>query len=131
VGVLATAAPDGRPRQSVVDYARDGDQLLVSTRSARLKARDVQRTDWASLCVRADGQPYSWATLAGPAESLAKDIGPPTALIIQHIADNEPPEAQSDEALAAVDRVILAISVERVSAMATCRSSARVGMKSR
>jgi hypothetical protein len=28
----------------------------------------------------------------------------------------EPPEAQSDEALAAVDRVILAITVERVSA---------------
>jgi hypothetical protein len=54
---------------------------LVSTLSARLKPRDVQRTDWASLCVRGDEQP------------------------------------QSDEALAAVDRVILAISVVRVSAM--------------
>jgi hypothetical protein len=29
----------------------------------------------------------------------------------------EPPEPQSDEALAAVDRVILAITVERVSAV--------------
>jgi PPOX class probable F420-dependent enzyme len=118
VGVLATAAPDGRPRQSVVYYARDGDQLLVSTLSARLKARDAQRTDWASLCVRGDEQPYPSATFAGPAEILTKDIGPPTALIMQRIADtDEPPEAQSDEALAAVDPVLLAISVERVSAM--------------
>lgn len=52
------------------------------------------------------------------AEILTKDIGPPTALIMQRIAGtDELPEAQSDEALAAVDRVILAISVERVSAM--------------
>lgn len=37
---------------------------------------------------------------------------------MQRIAGtDEPPEAQRDEALAAVDRVILAISVERVSAM--------------
>jgi hypothetical protein len=34
------------------------------------------------------------------------DIGPPTALIMQRIADtDEPPEAQRYEALAAVDRV--------------------------
>jgi PPOX class probable F420-dependent enzyme len=118
VGVLATAAPDGKPRQSVVYYARDGDRLLVSTLSARLKARDVRSTGWASLCVRGDEQPYPSATFSGRAEILTKDIGPPTALIIQRIAGtHELPEAQSDEALAAVDRVILAISVERVSAM--------------
>ena len=118
VGVLATAAPDGRPRQSVVYYARDGDRLLVSTLSARLKARDVRRTGWASLCVRGDEQPYPSATFSGRAEILTEDVGPPTALIMQRIAGtDEPPEAQSDEALAAVDRVVLAISVERVSAM--------------
>jgi hypothetical protein len=41
-----------------------------------------------------------------------------TAAIMQRIAGtDELPEAQRDEALAAVDRVILAISVERVSAI--------------
>ena len=118
VGVLATAAADGRPRQSVVYYARDGDRLLVSTLSGRLKARDVRRTGWASLCVRGDEQPYPSATFSGTAEILTEGIGPPTALIMQRIAaTDEPPEAQSDEALAAVDRVVLAISVARVSAM--------------
>ena len=31
VGVLATLAPDGQPRQSLVYYARDGERLLIST----------------------------------------------------------------------------------------------------
>jgi PPOX class probable F420-dependent enzyme len=115
VGVLATKAPDGKPRQSVVYYARDGERLLISTESKRLKARDVQRTGWASLCVRGDEQPYPSAVFAGPAEILTKDIGPATAAIMQRIAAmSEPPKPQTDDALADVDRVILAITVERV-----------------
>jgi PPOX class probable F420-dependent enzyme len=118
VGVLATIASDGKPRQSVVYYAREGDRLLISTLSKRLKARDVGPTAWASLSVRGDEQPYPSATFSGPAEILTKDIGPPTALIVQRIAGSEElPEVQSDEALADVDRVILAITVERVTAV--------------
>lgn len=116
-GVLATAAPSGKPRQSVVYYARDGDRLLISTESKRLKARDVRRTGWASLCVLGHEQPYPSAVFSGRAKILTKDIGPATASIMQRIAAlPEPPEPQSDEALAAVDRVILAIEVDRVSA---------------
>jgi PPOX class probable F420-dependent enzyme len=118
LGVLATIASDGKPRQSVVYYARDGDRLLISTLSARLKAKDVERTGWASLSVRGDEQPHPSATFSGPAEILTEDIGPATALVVQRIAGaDEPPEPQTDEALAAVDRVILAITVDRVSAI--------------
>jgi PPOX class probable F420-dependent enzyme len=118
VGVLATIASDGKPHQSVVYYARDHERLLISTESKRLKARDVERSGWASLCVRGDQQPYPSATFSGPAEILTEDIGPPTVLIMQRIAGTEePPEAQSDEALAAIDRVILAITVDRVRAV--------------
>jgi PPOX class probable F420-dependent enzyme len=118
VGVLATIASDGEPRQSVVYYVRAEDRLLISTLSKRLKARDVGRTAWASLSVRGDEQPYPSATSSGPAEILTKDIGRQTARIMHRIAGTEePPEPQSDEALAALDRVILAITVERVSAV--------------
>ena len=117
VGVLATTAADGRPRQSVAYYVRDGDRLLISTLSARLKARDVRRRGWSSLCVLGHEQPYPSAAFSGRAEILTEDIGASTAAIMQRIAGTpEPPEPQSDEALAAVDRVVLAISVERVSA---------------
>lgn len=115
VGVLATTTADGRPRQSVVYYVRDGERLLISTLSKRGKARDVQRTGWASLCVRGDEQPYPSATIAGTAEILREGIGPATAKIMQRIAGiDEPPEPQTDAALAALDRVVLSIAVERL-----------------
>ena len=50
VGVLATLAQEGKPRQSLVYYVRDDDRLLISTLADRLKARDVRRSGWASIC---------------------------------------------------------------------------------
>lgn len=118
IGVLATQSSDGRPRQSVVYYTLDGERLLISTESKRLKARDVERTGWASLCVRGEEPPYPSAAFSGWAEILTKDIGPATALIMQRIAGTpEPPETQTDAGLAAIDRVVLAITVERISAV--------------
>lgn len=128
VGVLATIGGGGKPRQSVVYYVRDADRLLVSTESKRLKARDVVRSGWASLCVLGHEQPYPSAVFSGPAEILTTDIGAATAAVMQRIAGmNEPPEPQTDEALAAVDRVILAITVERVSAANYIPAAATAG----
>jgi hypothetical protein len=101
-----------------VYYARDGERILISTVADRLKARDVERTGWASLCVMGGERPYPSATFSGPARILTTDIGPASAQIAQRfIGSDEPPEAQSDEALAAVGRVILEISIERVTAI--------------
>jgi PPOX class probable F420-dependent enzyme len=117
VGVLATRASDERPRQSLVYYAREGERLLISTLTDRLKARDVRRTGSASLCVMAHQPPYPSATFSGPAVILTEDIGVPTAKVAQRMSGAaEPPEPMSDEALADVGRVILAITVEQVTA---------------
>ena len=117
VGVLATLASDGKPRQSLVYFAREGDRLLISTRADRLKARDARRSGWASLCVMGHAPPYPSATLSGGAEILTEGIGPPTAKVMQRIARTaEPPEPMTDEALAEAGRVLLAIHVDRVSA---------------
>ena len=115
VGVLATAARDSSPRQSLVYFARDGDRLLISTLTGRLKARDVRRTGRASLCVMGHERPYPSATFSGPAEILTENIGPPTAAIAQRMTGSaEPPEPMSDQALAEAGRVILAITIDRV-----------------
>jgi PPOX class probable F420-dependent enzyme len=117
VGVLATLALDGRPRQSLMYFARDGERLLTSTLADRLKARDVRRTGWASLCVMGHESPYPSATFSGPAEILTNHIGPASARIMQRItAAPDPPEPMSDQALAEAGRVLLAITIERVSA---------------
>jgi PPOX class probable F420-dependent enzyme len=118
VGVLATIASDGKARQSLVYYARAGDRLLISTLKDRLKARDARRAGWASLCVMGHEPPFPSATFAGPAEILTENIGPLTAVIAQRMTGaDEPPEPMSDEALAEVGRVILAIDIDRVSAV--------------
>jgi PPOX class probable F420-dependent enzyme len=115
VGVLATVAPNGRVRQSLVYFARDGARLLISTLADRLKARDVRRTGWASLCVMGHEPPYPSATLSGPAEILTHNIGGPTAAVAQRVSGAaEPRQPVSDEALAEVGRVVLAITIERV-----------------
>jgi Pyridoxamine 5'-phosphate oxidase len=118
VGVLATVDERAMARQSVVYYVREEQRLLISTESKRLKARDVRRSGWASLCVLGPERPHPSAVFSGPAEILTENIGPATAAIIQRIAGlPEPPEARSDEALAAIDRVILAITVEAVTSV--------------
>ena len=118
VGVLATVDEVAMPRQSVVYYVRDGQRILISTVSKRLKARDVRRSGWASLCVLGPERPHPSAVFSGPAEIITENIGPATAAIVQRIAGlPEPPEGQSDKALAAIDRVILAITVEAVTAV--------------
>ncbi len=105
----------GRPRQSVVYFVREGDRILVSTEAGRWKARDAERTGWASICIRGDEAPFPSATLAGPASVIAQDIGPATARIAQNVMGlAEPPDPQTDAALADAGRVILAIDIERV-----------------
>lgn len=117
VGVLATSSADGKPRQSLVYFTREGDRLLISTLTDRLKARDVRRGGWASLCVMGHESPYPSATFSGPAEILTENIGTATATVMQRISQAaEPPDPISDEALADIGRVILAITIDRVSA---------------
>ena len=132
VGVLATSSLDGRPRQSLVYFTRVDDRLLISTLGDRLKAKDVRRSGWASLSVMGHEPPYPSATFAGPAEILTESIGAPTATIMQRITRAaELPEPMSDEALAEVGRVILAITVERVTAANYVDAATNAGAQSR
>jgi PPOX class probable F420-dependent enzyme len=118
VGVLATDPPQGRPRQSVVYYVRDGGRLLVSSVAGRHKVQDVERTGWASLSVMGSERPFPSATFSGSAEIVTENIGAPTAALAQRFMGTaEPPQPQTDEALAGVGRVIIAIAIERVAAI--------------
>ena len=77
----------------------------------------MKRSGWASLCVMGHQPPYPSATSQGPAVILTEASARPTAAIMQRITRAaEPPEPMSDEALAEAGRVILAITIDRVSA---------------
>jgi len=117
VGVLATPSTDGKPRQSLVYFVRDGDRLLISTLADRAKTRAARRSGWASICVMGHEPPYPSATFSGRAEILTENIGAATARVMQRISGaDEPPAPMTDDALAQAGRVILAITVERVAA---------------
>jgi PPOX class probable F420-dependent enzyme len=115
VGALVTRAADGRVHQSLVYHVRDGDWLYISTVAERRKARDVRETGWASLCVMGHERPFPSVTVAGPAEILTEGIGPRTAAIAQRMMGlDEPPEPQTDAALAEVGRVLIAVEARAV-----------------
>lgn len=114
VGVLATVRRDGQPRLSTVYFVRDGERILISTESKRGKAQDVERVERASLCVQGVARPFPSVTVEGPARITRTGVGEPTARIMARILESPPGAAPTDEELAAVDRVILEIDVERV-----------------
>jgi PPOX class probable F420-dependent enzyme len=118
VGVLATERPNGRPSQSVVYYAREANRLLISSVEGRNKVEDVERTGWASLNVMGEERPFPSATFSGRAEILRRGIGAATAAVAQRLMGaDEPPEEQTDEELASVGRVVIAITIDRVAAV--------------
>jgi Pyridoxamine 5'-phosphate oxidase len=89
VGVLATTTADGKPHQSSTTPETG---IGSSSRPCLRGSRRRTLNEPAGLALRPrDEQPYPSATFSG--------------------------EPQSDEALAEIDRVILAITVERVTAM--------------
>ena len=118
VGVMCTEPAGAHPLQSVVYYVRDDERLLISSVVGRHKVGDVERGGWASLCVMGNERPFPSATFSGRAEVLTENIGPATAALAQRfVGSEEAPQPQTDEALASVGRIIVAIAIERVAAV--------------
>ena len=115
VGALVTRSTAGAVHQSLVYYGRDSDRLFISTEAQRRKARDVGETGWASLCVMGHERPFPSVTIAGRAVIETEDIGVRTAALAQRMLGlEEPPEPQTDEALAGVGRVLIVIEADHV-----------------
>jgi PPOX class probable F420-dependent enzyme len=66
-GVLATINEDGTSQQSVIWYDLHGDDILMNTRTGRVKEKNLRRDARASLCV-SDG--YRYVTVEGAVELI-------------------------------------------------------------
>jgi PPOX class probable F420-dependent enzyme len=113
-GVLGTIRPDGRPRLSVVRHLLDDDRVLISTEVIRAKALDVARDGFASYCVTGHVAPYPCVTVEGPARLVTEGAGATTTRIIEAMSGTPMAEPLSDETVAAMGRVVIEITVERV-----------------
>ena len=113
--VLTTLRASGSPVSSVVAYAREGDELLVSTPGKTFKHRSLERDERANLCIISNAEPFNFVALEGKVAIQTDDLMEATRLIFKNIAETgyQEPENLADW-LKTQERVILRISPTRM-----------------
>ena len=113
--VLATQRSDGRPQLSPVLCAVDDDgRVIISTREAALKTRNLRRSPFASLCVISDAFFGSWIQVEGSAEVVS--LPDAMDLLIDYYrrtAGEHPDWADYRAAMERERRVIVRVSIDR------------------
>lgn len=113
--VLTTLRASGAPVSSVVAYARDGEDFVVSTPGTTFKRSSVARDARANLCVIGNAEPFNFVAIEGTARVETSELARRTKLVFANIADAGYAEpANLDQWLRDQDRVILRITAERV-----------------
>ena len=64
---VATVDPDGGPRQAVIWYRLDGDDIVVNSKSGRRWPSNLERDPRVSLAVGDQSDGYRWVGLTGTA----------------------------------------------------------------
>lgn len=114
--VVTSLRGDGTPANSVVFYAREGDEIFFSTTADRLKAKTVQRDPRIAITILDEGAPFRFVTLEGAATIQTENI------VAGHVAVNKamrrtefsPPEG-FEERLQRDGRLLIRLKPERVS----------------
>ncbi len=115
--VVTTLRRSGQPSSSVVAYARDGDELVISTPGKTLKGRTLERDPRVTVCVFDDAQHPSFVTLEGTCEiQRGEALKEDTEKVFANIAPTGfRPPADVDAWLRDQERVILRVRPQRVS----------------
>jgi PPOX class probable F420-dependent enzyme len=106
---LATVNPDGSPQATVVWAKRDGDDVLMSTTSARQKAKNVGRDPHVSVAFYDPADPFVYAEIRGEA-SVSEEGG---RELIDELSVKYTGEKYGDEPEGTV-RVVIRVTPVRV-----------------
>ena len=114
--VLTSLRTAGDPVSSVVAYACEGDQVVVSTPGTTFKRKMLDADPRVNLCAISNAEPFNFVAIEGTAEVQTSDVAPATRLIFKAIEDTgyTLPDPLEDW-LEAQQRVILRITPQRVS----------------
>lgn len=85
--VLTTLRRDGQPNSSVVAYARDGDELVISTPGGTFKRRSVEADGRVNLCVISNAEPFNFVAIEADAVSTRANLEADTRKVFANIAD--------------------------------------------
>ncbi len=113
--VLTSLDSLGAPSSSVVAYAREGQDLVVSTPGATFKRRSIQADPRVNLCVLTNAEPFNFVALQGRAVIETQDLQASTKAVFANIADTGWSLPDDLEAwLVSQDRVIIRITPEQL-----------------
>jgi len=114
--VLTSLRASGHPVSSVVAYACEGNQLVVSTPGSTFKRKMLDADPRVNLCAISNAEPFNFVAIEGVAEVQIEDVAPATRLVFKAIEDTgyALPDPL-DEWLKSQQRVILRITPQRVS----------------
>ena len=114
--VLTSLRTTGAPVSSVVAYAREADQFVVSTPGTTFKRISIARDERVNLCVISNSEPFNFVAIEGTALVQTTAIAEPTRAVFAAIADTgyQLPDPL-EEWLKAEQRVILRITATRIS----------------
>jgi PPOX class probable F420-dependent enzyme len=72
-GTLATIGPDGRPQQTEVWFAAEGDTVSISLNTSRQKTRNLRASPAVSFLILDLANPYRYLEIRGDAEITPDD----------------------------------------------------------
>ncbi|MBI2767618.1 MAG: TIGR03618 family F420-dependent PPOX class oxidoreductase [Chloroflexi bacterium] len=114
--VITTLRKDGSPTSSVNAYAREGDELVISTQGHRLKVRTLDRDPRITVLVLNDASPFNFVSVEGTAAIQRGDVLEPTRTVFRSLAKiNYPEPADLPKWIKEQGRVIIRVTPTRVS----------------
>ena len=114
--IVTSLRADGSPSSSVNAYAREGDQLVISTQAHRLKAKTLAADPRISVCVINNAEPFNYVTVEGSCEVQREGILAATQAVFASLAPTGYREPENIEQwMKEQGRVILRVTPGRVS----------------
>ena len=113
--VLTTLRTKGSPVSSMVAYACEGSEIVVSTPGATFKRRSIEADPRVNLCAISNQEPFNFVALEGRAVVQTDTLEPSTIKVFEAIKDMgyELPDPLN-EWLVNQKRVILRITPDKV-----------------
>ena len=85
--VLTTLRSTGAPNSSVVAYARDGDELVISTPGGTFKRRSIDADECVNLCIISNAEPFNFVAVEATAKVTQDNLVDDTRKVFANIAD--------------------------------------------
>jgi len=116
--VLTTLRRRGGPVSSVIAYAREGDELVVSTHGDRFKVTSIAADERVNLCIISNAEPFNFVAIEGVATIQRENLVPATKAVFDAIQGSGYQQPAGLAAwIATEERVILRIRPVWVSAV--------------